>query len=461
MKRIALCFVLFAAVSAPALGPHELVLVINASSPDSIRVGETYAGMRNIPPGNVIRVKLPRGTYRETVRMSPADFAQHIWTPVTNAVRERALDSHVYAWVYSIDFPTIVTFKPPLSLQGATFLRNAGPPDKETLKRGRYVSPLYAGGDPTGSTYSPQSLERYREWLGKDMPIPSMVLGFAGTRGNSVDEIMSSLKRGLESDRTAPSGTVYFVTGKDIRSRCREWQFQPAWSELKVLGIPSQIVSNFPTERRDILGLMMGKAVVTGAGQNRYLPGCMADHLTSSAGAFQVRSQTKLSEWIRAGATTTAGAVVEPYAFWTKFPSARFFVHYASGCTVMESYFQSIRSPLEILLVGDPLACPWAPRGRIVLHGLDDAVLRRPCRLRADVDSANGARFESYMYLVDGRIAARSRFLELDPKELAAGKHTVRSVAYGSGLVRGQLFLQKTFEVKRRRDPMRPQAAPE
>lgn len=201
---------------------------------------------------------------------------------------------------------------------------------------------------------------------------------------------------------------------------------------------------------------MMGRAVVKGIEQNHYLPGCMAEHLTSLAGAFQSRSQTKLSAWIRAGATTSCGAVLEPYAFWTKFPSARFFVHYASGCTVLESYFQSIRSPLEILLIGDALACPWAPRGRVILHGLD-VTLRDPCRIRADVEAAAGRRFQYYLYLLDGKVVSRSRILELDPKQIKEGKHTLRVVAYGSRLVRGQLFTERTIEIEHWQAKERPE----
>jgi hypothetical protein len=48
--------------------------------------------------------------------------------------------------------------------------------------------------------------------------------------------------------------------------------------------------------------------------------------------------------------------VTEPKNTWTKFPHARFFVHYASGCSAMESFYQSILSPVQILLLGDPLS---------------------------------------------------------------------------------------------------------
>jgi len=447
VKRIALFFLLLATGTASALGPHEIALVVNGASPDSVRVGEAYARLRQVPSRNVVRIRLPGGTYRENVRMSRQDFGKTIWDPVNRLIRERGIEPQILAWVYSIDFPTTINSTPRLSLQGITFLRNADAPDNETIKHGRYISTLYAGGDLLGSSYSPQTLDRQREWLGDEMPLPSMMLGFAGKRGNTVEAILAALERGVRSDGMSPRGTVYFVKSKGIRSRCREWQFPPAQQELKILGVSAEVLTEFPAGRKDVLGLMMGQAVVKGIEKNHYLPGCMAEHLTSSAGNFRVKSQTKLTEWIGAGATTSAGTVVEPYAFWTKFPSARYFVHYAAGCTVIESYFQSIRSPLEILLVGDPLACPWAPRGRVVMHGLEGSVLHRLCRIRADVQSDTNGGIERYTYLIDGQEVSRGRFLDLDPAKLAPGKHALRVVAYRSGLVRNQLFAETMIEV--------------
>ena len=43
------------------------------------------------------------------------------------------------------------------------------------------------------------------------MPLPSMALGYMGEKGNTQDEILSCLRRGVASDGTHPSGTVYFV----------------------------------------------------------------------------------------------------------------------------------------------------------------------------------------------------------------------------------------------------------
>ena len=57
------------------------------------------------------------------------------------------------------------------------------------------------------------------------MPLPSMMLGYTGERGNTLKEVTDCLKKGSRSDSTSPTGTVYFAVNDDIRSTCREWQF--------------------------------------------------------------------------------------------------------------------------------------------------------------------------------------------------------------------------------------------
>ena len=91
----------------------------------------------------------------------------------------------------------------------------------------------------------------------------------------------------------------------------------------------------------------------------------MCEHLTSESAKFTSASQTKLTAWLNAGVTASAGTVSEPYANWKKFPSAFYFCHYITGCTVIESFYQSVSSPLQVLFVGEPLAAPWAPRGKV------------------------------------------------------------------------------------------------
>ncbi|MEM8736139.1 MAG: hypothetical protein AAGG44_18055, partial [Planctomycetota bacterium] len=54
----------------------------------------------------------------------------------------------------------------------------------------------------------------------------------------------------------------------------------------------------------------------------------------------------------------SSGTVVEPYALQAKFPLPTLYVHYARGCSLVESFYQSVTGPYQLLIVGDPLCQP-------------------------------------------------------------------------------------------------------
>ncbi len=442
-----------------AIGPHEVLLLVNGQSPDSAAVADAFARLRAIPTSNVVRLSLPLPEVGQPFHITPQDFTRHIWDPACRAVRERGLDEQILAWVYSTDFPVAVQTTPPMSLQGITFVRNRIP-TSDVIEKARMISPLFAGpSQPSGNALSSQSFDVARESLASDYPLPSMMLGYTGVRGVCRDVVLRCLQRGRASDGTRPGGTVYFVTSADIRSRCRAWQFASAALELQALGVRSVITNAYPAGGTDILGVMMGTATLPFPLGQGFLPGAMAEHLTSSAAVFHEPSQSKLSAWIEAGVTASAGAVTEPYSAWEKFPAARFYAHYASGCTMIESFFQAIRCPLQILLVGDPLACPWAPPLEVTLLGLDRSGPSSPVRVTARIASGPASVLSRIVVLWNGRrvldrrgvVSGRGHApftLEVFRPDLRPGPHTIRLVAYRSGMVRSQGFTERELCVE-------------
>jgi len=447
IRLILILFISILAGQAKALGPHEVLLLVNEESKDSIEIANEYAKLRSIPETNVVRLHLPVETALTSITRE--DFTSLIWEPATKAMQSRGIEDHILVWVYSTAFPTAVNFEPQLSIQGLTFLRNRLPDPDKTMK-GRYISPFFCGPDgPDGNPFSSQSFDVCRGWMGDDMPVPSMMLGCVGERGNTSDTVQKCLRKGAGSDGTRPAGTVFFVTSDDIRSQCRAWQYPRAVRDLKALDVNAVITNSFPDGGQKIIGLLCGQMNVNPEeGENIFLPGSMAEHLTSAAGIFPSSDQTKLSAWIKAGATASAGTVTEPYCLWTKFPAARFYVHYALGCTMIESYFQSIRCPLQILLVGDPLASPWAPKGDVLLTGLEKDTVSGSVKVSAEVRSPQKQAYRKFMFLVDGRVSGHDRILQLDASTLTKGSHTVRAVAYSTGVLRSQLFCEKKIIVR-------------
>ncbi len=434
---------------AMALGPHEILVLANGGEVDSIEVAKAYARMRQIPDVNVVVLRLPTWKPNQAPVMTSQDFTRLIWSPAKQAAKARGIDDHILAWVYSTHFPIRIDAQPPISLQGLTFMRNRMPEPKEVAD-GSYVSPMFAGPNAHGAnTYGPQSFDSMQQLLREDMPLPCMALGYTGPRGNTKDEVLACLQTGTLSDATNPAGAVYFVTNSNVRSQCRQWQFPSAAAGLRNMGVRATIGEAFPEGKRDVIGVMMGTSTVTPSKVGRFLPGSMAEHLTSAAAMFDSANQTKISRWIAAGATASAGTVWEPMSIWSKFPNARFFNHYASGCTMIESFYQAISCPLQIMIIGDPLAAPWAPNASLSIAGVEEKeTISAPRQIDVYLRTQPGVSFRRVVYLVDGLVCGHGKSFTLDPAGLAPGTHELRVVAYRIGFVRSQVFDVRIFRTE-------------
>jgi uncharacterized protein (TIGR03790 family) len=439
-------------VLAPAgLAAHEVLLLVNARSARSLEVANHFVQLRRIPARNVVYLELPDAVLAPAAQISPDDFTRYIWEPARAAVLERDIDAQVLAWVYSVDFPVRVSTDPVTSLTGLTFLKNRVPEDPTILDRGRYLSPLFAGPDaPGGHQISGGSLIRMREVLGDQMPVPAMMLGFCGARGNDVDAVLASLRRGQASDRSAPRGTVYWIEGEDIRARMRNWQFASAQAELTELSVRADISTDLPAALPGIIGLQMGLADVQPDRAGSFLPGAMAEHVTSHGAEFDKPIHTKITEWIRAGATATAGTVVEPYANWSKFPNARFFPHYARGHTLLESFYLSLLSPGQLLLLGEPLARPWAPRFALTLISMEDNPLKGEAAFVAAMMPEMQEGLIGYRVVMNGEAlptSSTSPSFSFDTADLDDGYHELRVVAHMRNIITHSVMSRLDIEV--------------
>ncbi|MFH0954160.1 MAG: TIGR03790 family protein [Verrucomicrobiota bacterium] len=437
--------------AARGLGPDELLLLVNANSPRSMLVANEYRELRGIPPENIVYLSLPDTVLDPRAECSASDFARYIWEPANEVIAERGLQDRVLAWVYSADFPIRITTSPPMSIQGITFLRNQVPA-AEIVQKGQYSSPLFAGpSQPQGPVAESRSFRWFRDMMKSSMPLPSMMLSFVGSRGTDVETALQGLRRGAASDFTRPTGTVFFVVNNDVRSRCRDWQYPAAVAELDSLGVGAKIVAALPEGQTGILGYMTGDPwPLPLFGGNAYLPGCMAEHLTSGGAIFHDPYQTKLTAWLIAGATASDGTVSEPLAIWTKFPAARFYVHHAAGCTIIESYFQAIRCPLQVLLVGDPLARPSARRLTAHLERLPADAGSRQMAFKVTAEPELDDVFAKYRFTLDGKAVpadGNRPVVEIDGAELSDGHHLLQASVSSSDLVERRAVAQAEFLV--------------
>jgi uncharacterized protein (TIGR03790 family) len=468
--KVVFCFFAMA-VSVQAQMPHEVLLLVNKNSQSSLLAANVFVAARQIPKMNMVYLDIPESAYGGTATVTPEEFTELIWEPANAVATERGIDQQILAWVYSVDFPIRVKTdsddRKQMSVGGLTFTRNKVP-GLSLVEEGKYLSKLFSGpNERIKLTLSSLSLGMHKNGLGMDsqvppeaaylqgglgnrMPLPSMMLGYTGEKGTDIQTVLDTITRGVQSDHRGQLNGFYFVTGDDVRSKCREWQYAPVVAELKQRGIEAVVTTNFPAGAQNVMGLMMGAEKTDPAAIQSFVPGAMAEHLTSWSAEFQ-KPQTKMTEWIKAGATGSAGAVVEPYSNPNKFPSARFYVHYASACTMLESFYQSIACPLQSLLLGDPLAQPYnvVPVSVRIL-GAD--------KLSSDFTylAQAACRVENmqflYSFLLDGKEFRgvsddHSMFIRII--KLADGYHELRAVARINHIVQISASADKGFTVNR------------
>ncbi len=453
---LCLCLLLGTVVGTFALGPHELVLLINTNSPGSIALAHHYASLRQIPAPNVISVGVPASAIEGAAQITREDYTRCIWEPLQLALRERRLEDHILAVAFSADFPVSVATDPVVSLQGLTFVRNQLPPGA-VISNGQYASRLFAGpGRDLGKRGTPRSLENYAMILGTNMPLPSMSLAHTGLRGETLAQAIARLESSARQQGNPPAGQVFFLTSEDVRTTCRSWQFDDVVKELKGIGQTAQIVPLAKANRAEqAWGIMAGIYLLDPATLPQLGPGSIGEHLTSFGALFTDGVQTKSTAWLMAGAAGTAGTVTEPLSNWTKFPTGRIFVHYASGCTLLESFAQSVLCPLQLALIGDPLLAPWAKPQGLTLVSLaeDSGPVSGTVEFAASTWAGLNDRSSSIMYLLDGRSVMASGqplLVRINTRQLADGYHEVRAAVYSSGLVRHQGFTTLGFTVNNR-----------
>lgn len=484
-------------------GPENVLLVVNSRSPDSVRIANHYAALRHIPTSNVLYLDWDPSQESPPGMTDVNTFREKILAPVVRQTRSlipaREIDFVVYSsgfpWGIRIDddmkkfneyieeyekglkaksggkdpgakrglLPSawIKWMSPVGSITGLTFLYEAVLAE-QTEGRLLYVHPYSNWYARTGApqqknepTLSFSSLTAYspygeaRSARGRHYLL-SMVLGVTSGRGNTPDEVLACLRRSAAADSTHPKGTIYYVrNGGDPRSKARQAGFPEAVTQLKALGVAAEILDGaVPRNKPDVQGAMLGVAdfdwKATGS---TILPGAICEHFTSFGGVMTASNQTPLSEWLRYGAAATSGTVTEPYAIAEKFPCAAMQVHYARGCTAAESFYQSVRCPYQLLIVGDPLCRPWAKAPEITVEGQTwGGPVRGEMKLAPKARFAAGVELEHFEMIVDSvriRDCAPGGTLAVDTDDLCDGAHELRIVAASRGplVARGEKII--------------------
>jgi hypothetical protein len=171
--------------------------------------------------------------------------------------------------------------------------------------------------------------------------------------------------RGLASDYSFPTQTVYLLRMPELNSdpfrSVRYLQFDDAIFDTRLRNTARIVRSNtLPYLVGYQLGSQFGLSAF-GLLEDSFAPGAMADNLTSYGGyLFEFSGQTGVMNYLAAGATASHGTVVEPCNYLEKFASPRNYFYQARGFSVAECYYLSVTNPYQGILVGEPLAAPFA-----------------------------------------------------------------------------------------------------
>jgi uncharacterized protein (TIGR03790 family) len=307
----------------------ELALLINDDDPHSRETGAYYQRVRQIPDQNVIHLHFPVG---KTV-LSAQEFEP------LKAEIDRLTPKHVQAFAVAWTQPYQV------GCMSMTSALAFGYDEKYCSKT---CGPSAASGYfDTASTYP------YDDFHIR----PTIMLA-----GQSFAEVKALIDRGVAADHAFPEGTAYLLNTSDKARSVRARQFRMTKTELRALLPIEEIEADAIVGRKDVMFYFTGLAQVPNLATLKFMPGALADHLTSFGGQLTDSQQMSSLRWLEAGATASYGTVTEPCNHPQKFPMPAIAIfHYLSGATAIEAYWKSVAWPGEGLFIGEPLARPFAP----------------------------------------------------------------------------------------------------
>jgi len=331
LAAVVLALLSCAAANASSLSASRLGVLYNLDDASSEVIARSYAQRRAIPMENIVGVHLGRADVIAPAAFAPVRSALIMQLPAS--VQSLAL---VWARPYAVGCMSVTT------AMAAGY-------------RAEFCEPG-CGATATNPLFDSD------DWLPADTVgwWPAMLLPTGDTT-----LARALIERGIRADRSNPAGTVYLVRTADGARNVRA----ATYPEVELMEGDAVHIVDLTTpitqELAGAIGFFTGAAHVDELGAIHFLPGGVADHLTSTGGVLYGGSQMSALAWLAQGATAAYGSVSEPCNHLEKFPDIEVFLkHYLHGETVLEAYWKSVRMPGQGLFIGEPLAAPYAARHR-------------------------------------------------------------------------------------------------
>lgn len=460
---LALTALVLSLSAAPVLAQtaDNVLLVVNQSSPDSIRVAEHYARVRGVPQTQVLRVTVD----------AAADEIERV-------VFERQIQDPIAAWIRRASAQDRILFivlakGVPLRIRG-TSGRNgtqASVDSELTLLYRRLtgeepslVGPLanpYFLGDALVAQATPFSHKAF------DVYLVTRLDGYTG------DDVLKLIDRGaapsrdgrilLDERAAADSGG-----GNTWLRAAADWMAGHGLGDRLVLATGGRVL----TGEKNVLGYYSwgsnDPAITVRTFGLAFVPGAIAGMFVSSDARtfreppagwaigpwtdrtkfFAGSPQSLSGDLIREGVTGVAGHVAEPYLDATIRPNI-LFPAYLSGFTLAEAFYLAMPFvSWQTVVVGDPLCAPF-PRKALQPSEIDagvDPFTGLPSVFsarRVRVLTARGVRPEA------ARLVARSEALSGKDDKAGARAALEEATALEPRMAAAQMALAREYEFGR------------
>jgi len=317
-----------------ALQASQLAVIVNDDDADSVHVAAQYRERRAIPEANVVHVRIP-GQPR---KLDAAQFAR----------LKQQIDSQLGAQIQAV----VMVWTTPYAVecQGITAAYTLGFDSKLCNKPCGPAQP-----SPLFNSPSRRPLTDHHVRLSMLLPASDRALATALiTRG-----IAASGAPDAAQGKPPKAGAYYVLTPDPARNS--RAAFFPHSGVVKGKNLTLHTLQGTALENaHDVMLYEIGAARVGRLDTVQFLPGALADHLTSFGGDLLGTAQMSSLRWLEAGATASYGTVSEPCNYWQKFPHpAVLLSHYVRGASAIEAYWKSVAWPAQGVLIGEPLAAPY------------------------------------------------------------------------------------------------------
>ncbi len=363
---------LLAGNAAAELRPDQVLVVVNDASPISVAIGAYYAGVRAIPPQNVLHLA---GSTPSTETITRAQYNAAVRDPIAAYLQATApaLKDQVRCILLTKGVPLRVA-----NTTGSGISQTVASVDSELTQLFTGLVPAngHEGWLPNPYYGSPFGFEQFA-------PVPAPGISYLVCRldgyADAIDGatgVPVDVKNLIDRAQTPAAGA--FVLDGDP-TKVGGYALGESWlnaadTQLASMGLPfvHDTTTAFVKDQPAILGYAswgsndsnnegppyygaIGGSTVPGA----FLPGSLAtDFVSTSARTFAwppSYGQSLVADLIRMGCTAVNGHTDEPYLNAVSQPD-RLFPAYARGLSVAEAFYGSIQFlSWENVVVCDPL----------------------------------------------------------------------------------------------------------